>query len=159
MRQAILIYLVLVSRILAESRLYLLASGGEAPYRPISDVGGSIGLYQTGIAIDYHTRFLTPYSKTTLGYYNHGIFAEQYVGLQLGVETYLVKPSITLGAGIQSSNEKEFTFGDDYRTKRATYTPYGYGLRVDALQRIYGEWDWRVNGYPWWKLEIGYRLL
>ncbi|MEO7425009.1 MAG: hypothetical protein ABI036_07470 [Fibrobacteria bacterium] len=142
----------------AETRLYGLASIGEAPYQELSDVGGSTPVPQSGISAEFSCRYLTPFAKTLLGYYNHGLFAEEYIGVQLGAEIFRLKPALTFGAGIQSANEKRFTLGDDFNTIRRTYFPYGFGTRLDIFDKIYGEWDWRMGGYPWWKLEFGYRL-
>jgi hypothetical protein len=138
--------------------IYGLVSVGEAPYSHLSDVGQSIAVPQFGICAEVSGKYITPFSKTLLGYYNHGVFAEEYLGLQVGAKIFRTKPALTFGAGIQSANEKRFTIGDEFETIRRTYFPYGFGARLDVFDKIYGEWDWRVNGYPWWKLEFGYRL-
>lgn len=143
----------------AEWRLYGLASLGEAPFRMLSDVGGSTAVPQTGVSIEYGTKFLTPFSKASVGYYNHGLFAEEYVGVQAGAAISWLKPSLTFGKGIQIANEKEYTLGDEFETNRKVYYPWGFSARLDAFERVYGEWDWRVEGFPWWKLEFGLRLL
>ena len=142
----------------ASASIYGLVSIGEAPYSYLSDVGQSTAVPQFGINAAWDNRYLTPFTKTLLGYYNHGIIAEQYLGVQVGASIFRVKPALTFGAGIQSANEKRFTFGDEFKTIRRTYFPYGFGGRLDVFDKVYGEWDWRVNGYPWWKLEFGYKL-
>lgn len=158
MRNSLLVLLSTCLAVGADVRIFGLASVGEAPFQQLSDVGGSAAVPQCGLSAEYSTEYLTPYSKTILGYYNHGIFAEEYVGIQLGVEAFRLKPALTVGTGVQSANEKRFTFGDEYRTARKVYFPFGFGARLDAFEKVYGEWDWRVNGYPWWKVEFGYRI-
>ena len=102
--------------------------------------------------------YLSPYSKSLIGYYNHGFFFEEYIGIQVGAQVLWIKPALTFGAGVQSANEKVFTVGDEFETHRKIYFPLGFGARLDVCEKVFGEWDWRVDGYPWWKLEFGYRL-
>jgi hypothetical protein len=144
-----------------------MVSAGEAPYKQYSDVGGTTVLPQAGINIGYSTRFLTPYAKAGLGYYNHGLYAEAYAGLQAGFQFGRLKPSLTVGQGLQSTNRKEFLPEDeplppgekDYALDRRTYTPFGIGARLDAFEKVYGEFEGRVDGQPMWKIEFGYRIL
>ncbi len=158
MNKHLILIFALCTAAFSSPRLYGLVSIGEAPFKPISDIGGSTPVFQTGISLEYRTTYLSPYSKSLIGYYNHGLFLEEYFGIQLGAKIRWIKPAITFGTGIQSANEKQFTLGDEFETNRKIYFPFGFGARLDAFEKIFGEWDWRVNGYPWWKLEFGYRM-
>lgn len=141
-------------------QMFLLASAGEAPYQPIHDESGSTILPQAGVGIAHSFPWLTPYSETTLGYYNQRLLAEQFFGLQLGHAFAFAKPSITLGAGIQTAVHRKYTVfeGDDFERQRKWHFPFGFGLRLDLFEKVYGELEARGFGYPMWKFELGWRV-
>jgi hypothetical protein len=158
-RMALLSIVLAVFPLRAQPRAYLMGSLGEAPMSPASDIGGSGALPQAGASLEYPTRFLTPYLKAGIGRYNQGAFFEGYLGIQAGAQVHRFKPSLTFGIGAQSFNRKEFAWeSDDYRLIRESHLPTGFGIRLDAWERCYGEWEIRNEGMPWWKLEFGYRV-
>lgn len=146
--------------------VYALVSGGEAPYREASDLAMNTAIFQAGIGAGYRMRYLTPYVEAGLGKYNHGLFAEAYAGLQAGFDIAWLRPSLTVGRGVQSANDKRFNWGEmdapavgeEYTLTRKSYYPNGLGVRLDIFDKAYGEWEGRVEGYPMWKLEFGYRI-
>ncbi len=158
MVKIVLIIAISVVSAAAEIRVYGFASVGEAPFQPSYDMGGSGPLPQFGVDMEFGATYLSPYSKFSIGKYNHGLMIEKYLGIQIGLPVFQIKPSITFGVGVQSFNRKRFTQGNEYTLIRETHTPFGFGARMDVMGKLYGEWDWRINGYPWWKIEIGYRL-
>ena len=108
------------------------------------------------------------YAKAGFGYYYQRLYAEAYGGLQAGYPFGWLKPSLTFGIGLQSCNRKHFNYGEgdppapgvsEYTRKRRTFTPFGYGARLDAFDKVYGEFEGRVEGRPMWKIELGYRIL
>lgn len=150
--------LLCFSSLRSETRLYGLASLGETPSSTASDMVASDIFFQTGISLEYSRKHVTPFAKTIGGYLDRGLFLEQYLGLQLGYNVRRFKPAITSGVGIQSVNEGHYDENEEFQTQRKLLPIFGLGLRLDAWERIYLEWDSRFLGYPWWKLELGMRI-
>lgn len=144
----------------SEINTYLFGSLGEAPYQPAFDIGQSTVVPQAGIEFEYRNKYATPFVEASIGRYNHGPIFEGYVGLQLGLDIQWIRPSLLFGAGIQSVNLKEFPYfeSDIYRTERNLHTPFGIGCRAEIASLFYAELDTRIDGYPWWKIELGYRI-
>jgi hypothetical protein len=139
-----------------------IGSLGEASFNQASDLGGSTVLPQTGFSLDYRTKYLTPYLDLTVGWYNHGPHLEGWAGAHAGYPIGWFKPGITLGRGVQSSNDKRWDRNEEYYLVRRTRQPWGAGLRADLFDRLFFEFEQRGGSTddfaPWWRLKSGYRI-
>lgn len=153
---------VLVSSLAAKAGIntYVFGSLGEAPYQSGSDMVMTTPLPQAGINLEYRTRYLSPYSKASIGRYNHGLVYEGIVGLTAGMKVWVIRPSLDLGTGIQSANDKRYPYfeSDVYKTKRKLHFPLVIGARSDVFDLFYAELEGRFRGNPFWKFELGYRF-
>lgn len=155
-----LLLLVVVLNVEAQLNTFVFGSLGESPYKPSVDIEQSTAIPQVGFRLEYRAGHFSPYSKTSIGHYNHGLLFEEFLGINAGLDVNVIRPSISMGIGVLSANEKRFPIfeSDEYRTKRKFYFPVGFGIRADVFNIVYAELDARINGYPWWKVELGYKL-
>lgn len=144
----------------AEMNTYVFGSLGEAPYLHSYDQSQTTVVPQLGFKLEYRAGHFSPYSKTSIGQYNHGILFEEYLGINAGLDLNGIRPSISMGIGVLTGNDKWFPYfeSDEYRTRRTLYFPFGVSIRADVFRIVYAELDTRINGYPWWKIEVGYKL-